>query len=70
MSSIPLHNNVMELAVRRWVREQDASFSTQSRTGERAWDTFQTVAAMAAKLGAGFSHYLHNCMVTLETILP
>ncbi|PDV97522.1 hypothetical protein [Candidatus Chloroploca asiatica] len=64
---IPLHNNAMELAARRRVRKRDVSFGPQSRTGARAWDTFQTLAATAAKLGVGFFHYLHDRIVTPAT---
>jgi len=48
---IPLHNNTMELAARRRLRKRDVSFGPQSRAGAQAWDTFQTIAATAAKLG-------------------
>jgi len=48
---IPLHNNDMELAARRRVRKRDVSFGPQSRTGARAWDSFQTIIATATKLG-------------------
>lgn len=64
---IPLHNNDMELAARRRVRKRDVSFGPQSRNGARAWDTFQTLAATAAKLGVGFFHYLRDRIVTPET---
>jgi hypothetical protein len=57
---IPLHNNDMELAARRRVRKRDVSFGPQSRDGARAWDTFQTIAATAAKLGVGLYHYLRD----------
>jgi hypothetical protein len=53
---MPLHNNAMELAARRRVRKRDVSFGPQSRAGARAWDTFQTIAATAAKLGVGLFH--------------
>ncbi|WP_129677268.1 transposase [Candidatus Chloroploca sp. Khr17] len=64
---LPLHNNAMELAARRRVRKRDVSFGPQSRTGARAWDTFQTLAATAAKLGVGFFHYLRDRIVTPAT---
>lgn len=57
---IPLHNNDMELAARRRVRKRDVSFGPQSRAGAEAWDTFQTIAATAAKLGVGLYHYLRD----------
>jgi hypothetical protein len=64
---LPLHNNDMELAARRRVRKRDVSFGPQSRNGARAWDTFQTLAATAAKLGVGFFHYLRDRIVTPAT---
>jgi hypothetical protein len=60
----------MELAARRRVRKRDVSFGPQSRTGARAWDTFQTLAATAAKLGVGFFHSLRDRMVMLATTPP
>ena len=64
---IPLHHNDMELAARRRVRKRDVSFGPQSRNGSRAWDTFQTLAATAAKLGVGFFHYLRDRIITPAT---
>ena len=55
---LPLHNNAMELAARRRVRKRDVSFGPQSRGGARAWDTFQTISATAAKLGVRLYQYL------------
>jgi len=48
---LPLHNNPAELAVRRRVRKRNVSDGPQTAAGARAWDTFQTLAATAAKLG-------------------
>ena len=56
--ALPLHNNDMELAARRRVRKRDVSFGPQSRAGARAWDTFQTIAATAAKQGVRLYQYL------------
>lgn len=67
LPDLPLHNNDMELGARRRVRKRDVSFGPQSRTGARAWDTFQTIAATAAKLGVGLYHYLLNRLVSPET---
>jgi hypothetical protein len=67
LPDIPLHNNDMELAARRRVRKRDVSFGPQSRTGARAWDTFQTIAATAAKHGVGLFHYLHDRLVSPQT---
>ncbi len=55
---IPLHNNASELAVRRRVRKRDVSFGPRSPLGVAAWDTFQTIAATAQKLGVSFIAYL------------
>jgi hypothetical protein len=55
---IPLHNNDMELAARRRVRKRDVSFGPQSARGARAWDSFQTIIATAAKLGVRLYEYL------------
>lgn len=57
---VPLHNNPAELAVRRRVRKRKVSYGPQSAAGVRAWDTFQTLAATAAKLGVSFYAYLHD----------
>jgi len=64
---LPLHNNDMELGARRRVRKRDVSFGPQSRAGARAWDTFQTLAATAAKLGVRFFHYLRDRLVSPDT---
>ena len=66
LPELPLHNNDMELAARRRVRKRDVSFGPQSRAGARAWDTFQTIAATAAKLGVGLFHYLRDRLVNPE----
>jgi hypothetical protein len=55
---VPLHNNGAELAARRRVRKRDVSFGPRSAAGTRAWDTFQTLAATATKLGISFAHWL------------
>jgi hypothetical protein len=57
---IPLHNNASELAVRRRVRKRDVSFGPRSAAGVAAWDTFQTLAATAQKLGVSFLAYLSD----------
>jgi len=67
LPDLPLHNNDMELAARRRVRKRDVSFGPQSRAGARAWDTFQTIAATAAKLGVGLFHYLRDRLVSPES---
>lgn len=57
---IPLHNNAMALAARRRVRKRDVRFGPRSRAGAQAWDTFQTIAATAAKLGVGLYDYFRD----------
>jgi hypothetical protein len=57
---VPLHNNAAELGVRRRVRKRDVSFGPRTALGTQAWDTFQTIAATAAKLGISFYQYLHD----------
>jgi hypothetical protein len=72
---IPLHNNASELAVRRRVRKRDVSFGPRSPLGVAAWDTFQTIAATAQKLGVSFIAYLadrvsgRNQMPSLASII-
>lgn len=55
---VPLHNNAAELAARRRVRKRDVSFGPRSEAGRRAWDTLQTLAETARKLGISFYHWL------------
>jgi len=65
--ALPLHNNDMELAARRRVRKRDVSFGPQSRAGARAWDTFQTIAATAAKQGVRLYQYLCERLLHPDT---
>jgi hypothetical protein len=57
---IPLHNNAAELAARARVRKRDVSFGPRTAAGTKAWDTFQSLAATAKKLGVRFYDYLHD----------
>lgn len=57
---VPLHNNAAELGVRRRVRKRDVSFGPRTAAGPQAWDTFQTIAATAAKLGISVYQYLYD----------
>ena len=72
---IPLHNNASELAVRRRVRKRDVSFGPRSPAGVAAWDTFQTIAATAQKLGVSFLSYVAdrvsglNAMPSLASLI-
>lgn len=55
---LPLHNNEAELAARRRVIKRRVSHGPKTEAGARAWDTLQTLAATAAKLGVSFAVYL------------
>lgn len=72
---IPLHNNASELAVRRRVRKRDVSFGPRCPAGVAAWDTFQTLAATAQKLGVSFLAYIfdrvsgQNQMASLASLI-
>ena len=57
---IPLHNNPAELAARQRVRKRDISFGPQSPDGLLAWDTFQSIADTARKLGVSFYAYIFD----------
>jgi len=58
--SLPLHNNPAELGARQRVRKLDVSLALASKVGLLAWDSFQTMAATAKKLGVNFYHYLYD----------
>jgi len=72
---IPLHNNPAELGARRRVRKRDVSFGPRTAEGAQAWDTFQTLAATATKLGVSFYAYVHdrltqaNRLPALDTLI-
>ncbi|MCX6031198.1 MAG: transposase [Chloroflexi bacterium] len=57
---IPLHNNPAELGARQRVRKRDVSFDPRTAEGAQGWDTFQTLAATAKKLGVSFYHYIRD----------
>ncbi len=57
---IKLHNNPAELGARIRVRKRAVSQGTRTKDGTRAWDTFQTIAATAKKLGVSFFDYLFD----------
>jgi hypothetical protein len=57
---IPLHNNPAELGARTRVRKEDVSFGPRTEDGRKAWDTFQTLATTAKKLGVSFYAYIHD----------
>ena len=65
--ALPLHNNAMALAARRRVRKRDVSVGPQSRAGARAWDSFQTLVATAAKLGVRLYHYFRDRLLHPDT---
>lgn len=66
---IPLHNNPAELGARQRVRKRDVSFGPRTPEGVQGWDTFQTLAATAKKLGVSFYHYIRD-RVAQTNILP
>ena len=66
---IPLHNNASELAVRSRVRKRDVSFGPRTQEGVKAWDTFQTIAGTALKLGVNILDYLSD-RVSGENKMP
>ena len=45
---------------RRRVRKRKVSYGPQSAAGARAWDTFQTLVATAAKLEVSSYHYVRD----------
>jgi hypothetical protein len=57
---VPLQNNPAELGARRRVRKRDVSFGPRTADGVQAWDTFQTLAATAQKLGVSFYHFIQD----------
>ena len=57
---VELHNNPAELGARQRVRKRDVSFGPRRAEGAKAWDTFQTLAATATKLGVSFYAYVHD----------
>src|SRR5690348_5472097 len=59
-AKLPLNNTAAELGARRRVRKRDVSFGPQTAAGKKAWDTFQTLGATAAKLGVSFYEYPHD----------
>ena len=67
---LPLTNNPAELAARRRVRKRDVSFGPRTPDGTAAWDTFQSLAATAQKLGISFYHYLQDRIGLLHQIPP
>ena len=66
---IPLHNNPVELAVRRRVRKRDISFGPRSQEGMRTWDTFQTLVATAKKADRNLYAYLY-AQICQDTTVP
>jgi len=57
---IPLHNNSAELGARRRGRKRKISSGPRSQDGKKAWDTFETLAATAKKLGVSFYEYIYD----------
>jgi len=58
--AIPLHNNPAELGARQRVRKRDVSHAARTQEGVAAWDTFQTLAETAKKVGVNITAYLRD----------
>ncbi|MBW6472761.1 MAG: transposase [Anaerolineaceae bacterium] len=67
---LPLHNNASELGVRQRVRKRDVSFGPRTEDGVKSWDTFETLAETAKKLGVSFYQYLVDRISGTNQILP
>jgi len=67
---IPLHNNPVELEGRRRVRKREVSFGPRTQDGQKAWDTFMSLAATTKKLGVSFYQYIHDRVTGSNQILP
>ena len=67
---LPLHNNASELGVRQRVRKRDVSFGPRTEDGVKSWDTFETLAETAKKLGVSFYHYLVDRISGTNQIQP
>jgi hypothetical protein len=67
---LPLHNNPAELAARQRVRKRAISFGPRTIDGTTAWDTFQSLAATARKLGVNFYQYLHDRISSANQVPP
>jgi hypothetical protein len=65
---IPLHNNPIEIEVRRRARKRDVSFGPRTQDGKDAWDTFMSLAATAKKLGISFYQYVHDRVTRANSI--
>jgi hypothetical protein len=67
---VPLHNNPAELEARQRVRKRDVSFGPRTQDGVKAWDTFMSLAATAAKLGISFYQYVHDRISQANRVPP
>ena len=67
---LPLHNNASELAVRQRVRKRNVSFGPRSEDGVKSWDTFETLAETAKKLGVSFYRFLYDRISGNNQIQP
>lgn len=67
---LPLHNNASELGVRQRVRKRDVSFGPRTEDGVKSWDTFETLAETAKKLGVSFYRYLIDRISGTNQIQP
>ena len=65
---LPLHNNDSELEARRRVMKRRVSHGPKSPEGAKAWDTFHTLAATAAKLGVNFADLLADRLASANRV--
>lgn len=54
--------------MRQRVRKRDVSFGPRTEAGAMAWDSFQTLAATAAKLGISFHDYVRDRVTGARTL--
>ena len=65
---IPLHNNPVEIEVRRRVRKRVVSYGPRSTAGAQAWDVMETLLGTAKKLGVNFFHYIRDRVTGAKTM--
>jgi hypothetical protein len=57
---IPLHNNLSERDIRKYVKRRKVSRSTRSDMGKECRDTFTSLKKTCRKLGISFWQYLQD----------
>jgi hypothetical protein len=58
--SVPLHNNLAEIAVREGVIKRKISYGTRSELGRLAWENMLSIQDTCRKLGISFYRYLND----------